>query len=267
VVLTIAGEISDDPIVVGGGHGVPELLEVGGAPDEHVMVPGRQGSRDKPANGLGVNRLTVGPLARFLCSGETLDPSGVAWVVMDEADVDIIAILKDLEVGDEVVVAHVTIGGSIVALGDLAQAFFEVGDGVLETCHLGGVLGGPGLYGKCETVDELAQLCGQDVGMGLEGGQDGAGGQGRSFGDGGPSRQSGQRVGGDRSGRFVGQIDRVGGHGGVYGGFFPVGGMVDAKRCEESVRIEIEGVDWGVQFESIRALTFRWLLSSKGCLW
>jgi len=188
MVLAIAGDVSDEAKVVSSDHGVPKLLEVSGAPDEHVVVPGWQGGGDKPTDGLGVDRFAVGTLARLLCPSEALDPSGITRVVTDEADTDTVAILENVKVGDEAVVAHVTIGGSIVALSDLAQAFFEVSDGVLEACHLRGMLGGPGLDGESETVDELAKLRSGDVGMGIEGGQDGMGGQGRDFSDGGPSR-------------------------------------------------------------------------------
>jgi len=40
----------------------------------------------------------------------------------------------------------------------LAQVFLEVGDDVLETSDLRGVLGGAGLNGKGEAVDELSKL-------------------------------------------------------------------------------------------------------------
>ena len=106
-------------------------------------------------------------------------------------DADVVAILEDIEVGDETVVTHVTVGGCIVALSDLAQIFFEAGNGVLEAGHLSGVLGGPGLDGERETVNELTELHGGDVGMGVEGGQDGMRGQGRDFSNGGPSWQGG----------------------------------------------------------------------------
>ena len=42
--------------------------------------------------------------------------------------------------------------------------------------------------------------------------------------------------------------------------------MIEAKRHEESKWREVEGVDWRVQFDSVLALTFRWLLCSRGCL-
>ena len=87
-----------------------------------------------------------------------------------------VAVLEDLEVGDEAVVAYIAIRGSVVAFSDLAQVFLEVSDGVLEACHLGGMLGGPGLDGEGEAVDELAELRGGDVGMSVEGSQDGTGG-------------------------------------------------------------------------------------------
>ena len=106
-------------------------------------------------------------------------------------DANVIAILSDLKVGDEVIVAYVAFWGSVVPFGDLSQAFFEVGDGVLEPHHLGGVLRGPGLNGKGEAVDELVELCGGDVGVAVESGQDGTGGQRRDIGGRGTSRQGG----------------------------------------------------------------------------
>ena len=181
-------------------------------------------------------------------------------------DTNVIAILSDLKVGDEVIVAYVAFWGSVVPFGDLSQAFFEVGDGVLEAGHLGGMLRGPGLNSECETVDELAKLCGRDIGMGVKSGQDGTGGQGGGFCDGGPSWRGWWRI--SRRGRegLIGQVERIGGHSGAYGSFFPVRGAIEAKWCEESVRIKIEGVDWGVQIERVRTLTFLQLLSSRGCL-
>jgi len=43
-----------------------------------------------------------------------------------------------------------------------------------------------------------------------------------------------------------------------------VGHVIEAKRCEESVRREVEGVDWGVQFDNVRTRTLHLLLSPKG---
>ena len=40
VVLTVAREVGDEAVVVGGDRGIPKLLEVGGMSDEHVVVPG-----------------------------------------------------------------------------------------------------------------------------------------------------------------------------------------------------------------------------------
>ena len=125
-------------------------------------------------DGLGIDWLAVGTLARLLGSGETLDASGVTQVVTNEADVDAVAILEDVEVRDEAIVTHVTVRGRVVALGDLTQVFFEVSNDVLEACHLSGMLGGPGLDGEREAVNELVELHGGDVGMGVEGSQDGA---------------------------------------------------------------------------------------------
>jgi|SRR5712671_3465265 len=142
-------------------------------------------------DGLGVNWLAVGTLARFLCSSETLDPSGVTRVVANEADADVVAVLEDVEIGDESVVTHVAVGGRVVALSDLAQIFFEVGNGVFEAGHLSGVLRGPGLDSECKTVNELMELRSRDVRMGVEGSQDSARGQGGDFGDRGPSWRGG----------------------------------------------------------------------------
>jgi len=173
----------------------------------------------------------------------------------DEAGADIIAVLEDVEVGDDAVVAYVTKGGRVIVLGDLAQAFFEVGDGILKACHLGGVLGGPGLNGEHKAVDKLTELDGRDVGVAVEGSQDGAGGQRRRVRDRGSPGRRGERARGGLFGGLVREVDRVGRHDGTYSGFLPVGGVIEAKRCEESERIEIEGVDWGVQFDNVRILT------------
>src|SRR5712672_2861136 len=128
------------------------------------------------------------------------------------------------------------------------------------------MLGGAGLNGEGEAVDELAQLLGGNVGMGVEGGKYGAWGQWCSVGDGGPGGRSWERSGGCGLGRLVGEVDGVRGHGAFDRSFLPLGCVIDAKRREESKRREVEGVDWGVQFDSVLALTFLWLLCSRGCL-
>jgi len=79
--------------------------------------------------------------------------------------------LADVEAGDEVVVADVAFRQRVLAFGDLAQVFFEVGDNILETGDLGGVLRGAGLDGECEAVDELPKLLGRDIGVSVEGGE------------------------------------------------------------------------------------------------
>jgi len=112
-------------------------------------------------------------------------------VVADEVDADVVAILEDVEIGDEPIVTHVAVRGCVVALSDLAQTFFEVGNGVFEAGHLSGMLRGPGLDSECETVNKLMELRSGDVGMGVEGGQDSARGQGGDFGDRGPSWRGG----------------------------------------------------------------------------
>ena len=90
----------------------------------------------------------------------------------DEASADPIAVLLDVETGDEVVVADVTFGRGVPAFGNLSQIFFEVGDDVLESGNLGGVLRGAGLDSEGQAVDELTELRGRDVGVCVEGGED-----------------------------------------------------------------------------------------------
>jgi len=108
-------------------------------------------------------------------------------MVADKADTDVVAVLEDVEVRDKAVVVHIAVRGCVVAFSDLTQIFFKVGNGVFEASHLTGVLGGPGLDGERETVHKLSELHGGDVGMGVEGGQDGTRGQGGDFSDTGPS--------------------------------------------------------------------------------
>jgi len=87
----------------------------------------------------------------------------------DEASADPIAILLDVKVGDEVVVTDVTFGRRVPSFGDLTQVLFQVGDDVLETSDLGGVLRGAGLDGESETVNELTELWCGNVGVRVEG--------------------------------------------------------------------------------------------------
>ena len=108
-------------------------------------------------------------------------------MAVDEASADVVAVLKDVEVGDESVVTHVTFRGRVVALSDLTQIFFEVSDGVLEAGHLGGMLGGPGLDSECKAVDKLTELWGGYVRVRVEGSEHGTGGQRSDVGEGGPS--------------------------------------------------------------------------------
>src|SRR5712671_1644069 len=100
-----------------------------------------------------------------------MNTGGVPRVETDEAGSDQVAVLTDVETGDEVVVADVTFGWGVPAFGDLPQVFFEVGDDVLESGNLRGMLRGAGLYGEGEAVDELPKLLGRDVGMSVEGGK------------------------------------------------------------------------------------------------
>ena len=80
-----------------------------------------------------------------------------------------IAILLDVEVGDEVIVTNVTFGRRVPSFSDLTQVLFQVGDDVLEASDLGGMLRGAGLDCEGETVNELAELRCGDVGMCVEG--------------------------------------------------------------------------------------------------
>src|SRR5712671_2019644 len=112
VVLAEAGDIGDDAEVVKSVGGVAELLEVGGAADEHVMEPRGEADGDVTAHGCGEDRLAVGALPRLLVAGEAVDAGGVAGVKADEAGADNVAVLADVEAGDEVVVVpDVALGG------------------------------------------------------------------------------------------------------------------------------------------------------------
>jgi len=195
-----------------------------------------------------------------------VDAGGVAGVEADEASAGQVAVLADVEVRDEAVVANITFGGVVPTLGDLTKVLFEVGDDVLEPGDLRGVLRGAGLNGEGKAVDELAELCGGDVRVRVESGEDGARGQRGGVWDGGSGWRGRERVGRRGGRRLGGQVDGACGHGSLDRGFFPVRGAIEAKRREESERREIEGVDWGVQFDNVLALTFRWLLWSRGCL-
>jgi len=81
-----------------------------------------------------------------------------------------------------------------------------------------------------------------------------------------PAGEGGERNGRDGGRRLCGKVNRAGGHGGLDRCFLPLGRVIEAKRREESERREVEGVDWGVQFDSVLALTFLGLLCSRGCL-
>jgi len=256
VVLTEARDVGDDAEVVEGERSVAQLLEVGGPPDEHVVKPGREGDGDTPSYGRGVDRLAVGTLARFFVACETVDAGGIASVEADEASADQVAILLDVEVRDKAVVADVTFGGGIPLLSDLAKVLFQVSDDVFEAGNLGGVLRGAGLNGEGETMDELAELLGRDVRMCVEGSEYGMRGQWGNVWNGGSSWRRGERRGRGGGRRFCGKINGAGRHGGLDRGFLPVGGVIEAKRREESERREVEGVDWGVQFDNVLALTF-----------
>ena len=111
MVLSESGDVGGDAKVVEGERGVTELFEVGGPTDEHVVEPGREGDRDKPSYGRGVDRFTVGAFSRLLVPRKTVDASGIAGVETDEAHTHQVTVLLDVEVGDEVVVVtDVTLG-------------------------------------------------------------------------------------------------------------------------------------------------------------
>ena len=97
--------------------------------------------------------------------------SGVTGVEADEAGADQVAVLSDVKAGDKVVIANVAFRWRVPSFGDLTKIFFEVGDDVLEAGDLRSVLRGAGLNGEGKAVDDLAQLLGRDVGMGIEGGE------------------------------------------------------------------------------------------------
>ena len=171
MVLAIAGDVGDDAEVVSEESGVTELFKTGATPDEHMMEPEGQSDRDEPVYGRGIDRLGIGPLSRLLVAREPVDAGRIARVEADEVGSDHVPVLADVEAGDEVIVANVAFGWRVPTFGDLAQVFFEVGDNILETGDLGGVLRGAGLDGECEAVDELPKLLGRDIGVSVEGGE------------------------------------------------------------------------------------------------
>jgi len=172
VVLAEAGDVGDDAEVVESVGGVAELLKVGGTTDEHVVEPRGEADRDEASDGRGEDGLAVGALPWLLVAGKTMNAGGVAGVEMDELGTDQVTVLVDVEAGDEVVgVPDVTLRGGVPSFGDLPEVLFEVSDDVLESGDLGSMLGGTGLDGESETVNELAQLLGGNVGMGVEGGE------------------------------------------------------------------------------------------------
>src|SRR5712671_136923 len=80
MVLAEVRDIGDNAEVVEGVGGVAELLEVGGAADEHVMEPRGETDGDVTPHGCGEDRLAVGALPRLLVAGEAVDAGGVAGV-------------------------------------------------------------------------------------------------------------------------------------------------------------------------------------------
>jgi len=178
VVLAVARDIGDDAKVVGGEGSVAELFEAGTTTNEHVMEPRGEGDRDETAHGRGIDGFGVGALPGLLVAREAMNAGGVPRMETNEAGADQVAILADVETGDEVVVANVALRRGVPSFGDLSQIFFEVGDNVFESGDLGGMLRGTGLYGESEAVDELPELWGRDVGMGVKGGEHRPRGQG-----------------------------------------------------------------------------------------
>ena len=173
MVLTEAGDIGDDAEVVESVGGVAELLEMGGAADEHVVEPRGEANRDVPSYRRGEDRLAVGTLPRLFVAGEAVDAGGVAGVKADKVGVDQVAVLSDVEAWGEVVgVSDVALQRGVPSFGDLSEVFFQVGDDIFEAGNLGGVLGGAGLDGERETVDELAKLWGGYVRVCVEGSED-----------------------------------------------------------------------------------------------
>src|SRR5712671_6495004 len=173
VVLAEAGDIGDDAEVVESVGGVAELLEVGGAADEHVVEPRGEADGDEASHRRGEDGLAIGALPRLLVAGEPVDTGGVAGVKADEAGTDQVAVLPDVEARDEVVgVSDVALRGGVPSFGDLPEVFFQVGDDIFEAGNLGGVLRGAGLDSEGEAVNELTELLGRDGGGRVEGGED-----------------------------------------------------------------------------------------------
>jgi len=199
MVLAIARDVGDDTEVVSEEGSVAELFEMGTMPDEHVMEPRGESDRDEATYGRGIDRLGVGPLPGFLVACEPVDTSGIARVEADEAGSDQIAILTDVEARDEVIVVNVALGWGVPAFCDLTQVFFEVGDDILKASDLRGVLGGAGLDGECEAVDELPKVLHGDVRVSIEGGEHRSGGQWRGVGERGSGWRGGERDGRDGS--------------------------------------------------------------------
>src|SRR5712671_4561277 len=214
VVLTEAGDVGDDAEVVKGVGGVTELLEVGGPTDEHVVEPRGEANRDVPSYRRGEDRLAVGTLPRLFVAGEAVDAGRVASVEANETGADEVAVLMDVEAGDEVVVVpDIALGRGVPPFGDLPEVFFEVGDDIFEAGNLGGVLGGAGLDGERETVDELAKLRGGYVGVCVESSEDRTGRQWGGVHDGGPGWRRWERGRRGRGRGLCGQVNGAGGHG------------------------------------------------------
>ena len=158
-----------------------------------------------------------------------------------------IALLEDVKIGDKAVIVLITlrrVGGMLNEGGD---SILQFSNGVLKSGDLCGVLRGMSLDGEGQTVDELMQLGGRDVRVAIEGRKDGVGREWRDIGNGGSSGQ-----GWDGVGRLSRHVNGIRGHEGCLDrGFLPVGCVIEAKRCEESVRREVEGVNWGVQFDNV----------------
>ena len=100
-----------------------------------------------------------------------MNTGGVASMEVDKAGTDPVTVLLNVEARDEVVVANVAFGWRVPSFGDLTKVFFKVGDDVLETGNLGGMLRGVGLDRESKAMNELPELLGGDVGVSVEGGE------------------------------------------------------------------------------------------------
>jgi len=115
-----------------------------------------------------------------------------------------VAILEDVEVRDKAIIVLVAFGGVSSVFDECGDSILQFGNGALEPNNLRSMLRGMGLDGEGQTMDELAQLTGGDVGMTVEGCEDGTGRHRRGIRDGSSSRRGWDGVG--RLGRQVNGI-------------------------------------------------------------